>query len=265
MRDIIGFFDSGVGGLSVLHTARRVLPRENFLYLGDNGHAPYGTKTLEEIRSLTASGIASLLSRDVKAIVIACNTATSAYAEILRSKTDIPIIGMEPAIKPAQLARRNGSILALATQATLSLPKFERLMAAYGDGVIPVTGDGFVELVEENRMDTAEAFEVIHNVLSPFLTQSIDSIVLGCTHYPFLIRSIRKCFPSVAIHDGRLGTALQLKRLLENRGLLTDGNTGSVVLETTGGAKTLSLMQTLLNYLDHHEKDSNNYTQPPRI
>ena len=106
MNDLIGFFDSGVGGVSVLHTARRILPNEHFLYYGDNGHAPYGPKPLEEIRRLSAESVGVLLDRGVKAVVIACNTATSAYAEILRAELKLPVIGMEPALKPAQEARR---------------------------------------------------------------------------------------------------------------------------------------------------------------
>lgn len=148
MNDLIGFFDSGVGGVSVLHTARRILPNEHFLYYGDNGHAPYGPKPLEEIRRLSAESVGVLLDRGVKAVVIACNTATSAYAEILRAELKLPVIGMEPALKPAQEARHGGEILVLATQATLTLPKFQRLMKRYGDHVIPVVGRGLVELVE---------------------------------------------------------------------------------------------------------------------
>ena len=148
MNDCIGFFDSGVGGISVLHTARQLLPNENFLYYGDNGNAPYGPKPLEEIRRLSKNSIRLLLDHGVKAIVIACNTATSAYAEIVRSQLSMPIIGMEPAIKPAQLARKGGDVLVLATKATLSLPKFHRLMDQYGESVIPIVGEGLVELVE---------------------------------------------------------------------------------------------------------------------
>ena len=138
MRDVIGILDSGVGGISVLRTAVQLLPNENFIYYGDNKNAPYGPKSLEEIRSLSAHAIDHLLDQQVKALVIACNTITSAYASILREKVDLPVIGMEPAVKPASLARGDGKVLALATRATLSLEKFSRLMESYGEGVIPV-------------------------------------------------------------------------------------------------------------------------------
>ena len=136
MKDLIGFFDSGVGGISVLHTASKLLPNENFFYYGDNGNAPYGIRSLDEIRMLCENAVSVLLEREVKAIVIACNTATSAYAEILRGKLDLPIIGMEPAIKPAQLNRHGGMRKLIftphhllrsetvATQASLKLAKW---------------------------------------------------------------------------------------------------------------------------------------------
>ena len=157
MNDLIGFFDSGVGGISVLHEARRLLPNEHFLFYGDNLHAPYGPRPLEEIRALSAAGIDILFSRGVKAIVIACNTATSAYAEIVRkAHPELPIVGMEPALKPAHFARHGGKVIVLATDATLRLEKFERLMRLYGDDVITVVGQGLVELVESGRARSPE-------------------------------------------------------------------------------------------------------------
>ena len=127
MKDLIGFFDSGLGGISVLHEARRVMPNENYLFFGDNKNAPYGPRPLEEIRALSAAGIQRLLDREVKAIVIACNTATSAYADIVRARhPELPIIGMEPALKPAHYARHGGKVIVLATDATLRLEKFKR-------------------------------------------------------------------------------------------------------------------------------------------
>ena len=250
MNDLIGFFDSGVGGISVLHTAHQLMPREHFVYFGDNGNAPYGPRPLEEIRALSAAAISVLLDRGVKALVIACNTATSAYAEILRAQVDIPVIGMEPAIKPAQLSRRGGEVLALATRATLSLPKFERLMKRYGENVIPVVGEGFVELVEDGLSGTPRADEAVEAVLRPWMDHPVDSVVLGCTHYPFLESSIRRCFPNAGIFDGRSGTALQLKRRLEARDALSRGSRGSIELNTSGGPETLRLMERLMASLD---------------
>lgn len=253
VRDLIGFFDSGVGGLSVLHTARTLLPGESFLYYGDNGNAPYGPRPLSEIRALAEQGIDRLMARDIKALVIACNTATSAYADILRAKTSLPVIGMEPAIKPAQLSRTGGYVLALATRATLSLPKFQRLMSKYGECVLPVVGEGFVELVERDRMDSDEALDTVQRVLAPYAGMPVDSVVLGCTHYPFLLHAIRRTFPDCAIYDGRMGTVLQLKRMLEARGLLSAEAHGSIQLETSGGPDILPLMRRLMDYLEDND------------
>ena len=250
MNDLIGFFDSGVGGVSVLHTARRILPNEHFLYYGDNGHAPYGPKPLEEIRRLSAESVGVLLDRGVKAVVIACNTATSAYAEILRAELKLPVIGMEPALKPAQEARHGGEILVLATQATLTLPKFQRLMKRYGDHVIPVVGRGLVELVEAGKADSPETEAALRELLGRYVDRSIDSVVLGCTHYPFLAGAIRRMFPEAELFDGRTGTCMRLKHLLEAGGLRSKGTEGSVEFLTSGDASTIALMRRLMAELD---------------
>ena len=250
MNDLIGFFDSGVGGVSVLHTARRILPNEHFLYYGDNGHAPYGPKPLEEIRRLSAESVGVLLDRGVKAVVIACNTATSAYAEILRAELKLPVIGMEPALKPAQEARHGGEILVLATQATLTLPKFQRLMKRYGDHVIPVVGRGLVELVEAGRADSPETEAALRELLGRYVGRSIDSVVLGCTHYPFLAGAIRRMFPEAELFDGRTGTCMRLKHLLEAGGLRSKGTEGSVEFLTSGDASTIALMRRLMAEMD---------------
>lgn len=250
MNDLIGFFDSGVGGVSVLHTARRLLPNEHFLYYGDNGHAPYGPKPLEEIRRLSAESVGVLLDRGVKAVVIACNTATSAYAEILRAELKLPVIGMEPALKPAQEARHGGEILVLATQATLTLPKFQRLMKRYGDHVIPVVGRGLVELVEAGKADSPETEAALRELLGKYVGRSIDSVVLGCTHYPFLAGAIRRMFPEAELFDGRTGTCMRLKHLLEAGGLRSKGTEGSVEFLTSGDASTIALMRRLMAELD---------------
>lgn len=250
MNDLIGFFDSGVGGVSVLHTARRILPNEHFLYYGDNGHAPYGPKPLEEIRRLSAESVGVLLDRGVKAVVIACNTATSAYAEILRAELKLPVIGMEPALKPAQEARHGGEILVLATQATLTLPKFQRLMKRYGDHVIPVVGRGLVELVEAGKADSPETEAALRELLGKYVGRSIDSVVLGCTHYPFLAGAIRRMFPEAELFDGRTGTCMRLKHLLEAGGLRSKGTEGSVEFLTSGDASTIALMRRLMAEMD---------------
>ena len=251
MNDLIGFFDSGVGGVSVLHEARRLLPNEHFLFYGDNAHAPYGPRPLEEIRALSAEGVGYLLSRGVKAVVIACNTATSAYAEIVRAQhPELPIVGMEPALKPAHFARHGGKVIVLATDATLRLQKFERLMDRYGDDVIPVVGEGLVELVETGRADTMETEERIRSLLAPWLDQQVDAIVLGCTHYPFLRRPIQKLFPRAALFDGLEGTAARLKYLLDENNLRSDASPGSVEYRSSAGDDAVRLMKRLMEALD---------------
>ena len=228
MRDWIGIFDSGMGGISVLHAARRVLPHENFLYYGDNGNAPYGPRPVEEIRRLTGAAIDRLLERGVKAIVIACNTATSAYAEILRARLTMPVVGMEPALKPAQAARRGGEILVLATHATLTLPKFQRLMERYGDAAIPVVGEGLVELVEAGLAGTPAADAALERLLAPYRSRPIDCIVLGCTHYPFLSEAMHRV---IGDRDIRLvNPAAAVEQRTET--LLSEGG-----IEASGGSR----------------------------
>ena len=251
MNDLIGFFDSGMGGISVLHEARKLLPNENFLFFGDNANSPYGPRPLEEIRRLSAAGIARLLERNVKAIVIACNTATSAYAEILRAQhPELPIVGMEPALKPAHFARHGGKVIVLATEATLRLSKFERLMSLYGDDVICVPGKGLVELVEAGKAGGPEAETQLRVLLGPWIGQQIDAVVLGCTHYPFLRSQIQALFPEAQLFDGREGTAQRLKYLLEQNGLLSDGALGTVEYQSSGGPEAIALMRSLMEKLD---------------
>ena len=251
MNDLIGFFDSGVGGISVLHEARRLLPHENFIYYGDNGNAPYGTRALSEIRRLSAEAIDRLLNMGVKALVIACNTATSAYADILRSQhAELPIVGMEPALKPAHFARHGGKVIVLATEATLHLEKFHRLMGQYGDDVIPVVGKGLVELVEAGLAQTPQAAAQVRHLLASYMDEQVDAIVLGCTHFPFLRNPIQQLFPGARIFDGREGTVLRLKSLLEQHNLCSDDTPGRIEYHTSGGPEIISLMKDLMQALD---------------
>ena len=246
MKDAIGILDSGVGGVSLLRHAVRVLPNENFIYYGDNRNVPYGPRPFEEIRELAAAAVDALLEQEVKALVLACNTITAAYATTLRENVRIPVIGMEPALKPASMVRKGGQVLALATKATLSLERFARLMGLYGDGVIPLEGAGLVELVESGKMESAEAHDVLANLFAPYIDQQIDAIVLGCTHYPFLRRQIESFFPNAEIFDGMDGTARQLKRRLEDAGLLSDRTEpGTIEFQSSGSAADIELMKRL--------------------
>lgn len=251
MNDLIGFFDSGLGGISVLHEARRVMPNENYIFFGDNKNAPYGPRPLEEIRALSAAGIQRLLDRGVKAVVIACNTATSAYAEIVRGEhPELPIIGMEPALKPAHFARHGGKVIVLATEATLRLEKFRRLMAQYGDDTITVAGTGLVELVEAGQAQSVEAEQQVRALLEPYRAEQIDAVVLGCTHYPYLREHIQKVFPDARLFDGRDGTVQRLKSQLEKYGLRSDDTPGAVEYSTSAGPETIELMKRLMDWLD---------------
>lgn len=246
MNNYIGILDSGVGGISVLREAVKMLPSENFIYYGDNKNAPYGPKPLDEICRLSKAAVDYLLDKNVKALVLACNTITSAYAAQLRSEVQIPVIGMEPAVKPASMARCGGKILALATRATLTLDKFSLLMERYGEGVIPLEGKGLVEIVEGGKRNSPEAHQALLALFQPYLNEQIDGIVLGCTHYPFLRRQIEQFFPNAQIFDGLEGTVRQLRRKLEETNRLNSvDNIGNVIFETSGDANTLELMQNL--------------------
>ncbi|MBQ8312590.1 MAG: glutamate racemase [Clostridia bacterium] len=241
----IGVFDSGVGGISVLGELRRALPREDFLYFGDNLHAPYGTKPEQEVLGYVRSVMDYLIAQDVKAVVIACNTATSVAAATLRAELDLPIIGMEPALKPASEQRRGGQILVLATPMTLRLPKFQALYQRYGEGAHPLPCPGLMELVETQAFDQARRYLQEH-FLAYDMSQ-VDAVVLGCTHYVFLRPILQEILPPhVLVLDGNAGTARQLARVLEQRDLLNDCG-GSLCLKTSGDpAQFLPLMETLL-------------------
>ena len=241
----IGVFDSGVGGIGTLAALMRELPGERFLCYGDTANAPYGTKTREDCMACIERVMAHLLARDVKAVVIACNTATAVAAAELRARHALPIIGVEPALKPAQEMRHGGSILVLATPMTLRLEKFRALYARYGEGAIPLPCPGLMELVE--REDDAAAREYLTRLLAPYDLQTVDAVVLGCTHYVFLRPILSELLPGhVAVLDGNAGTARQLRRVLTERGLLSAGE-GSVTLETSGDAQTvLPVMRRLL-------------------
>lgn len=217
----IGVFDSGVGGISTLGRIVHLLPHENIIYYGDTAHAPYGTKTAEQVLDCVRSVMDTLTARDVKAVVIACNTATSAAAAVLRQEMSLPIIGIEPALKPAHELRTGGRILVLATPVTLKLPKFAALYARYGEGAIPVPCPGLMELVEHLDLDGARVY--LQDKLAPYASDTLDAVVLGCTHYVFLSSIVRELVPAhTAVLDGNEGTARQLRRILEERSLLAD-------------------------------------------
>ena len=248
-RSAIGVFDSGVGGIGTLAQLRQELPQEDFVYYGDTAHAPYGTKTPEEVLSCVRRVMDELLVRDVKAVVIACNTATSVAAAQLRAEMTLPIIGMEPALKPAAEARRKGKILVLATPVTLRLEKFARLMERYGEGAERVPCPGLMELVE--AQDFAQAEKYLTELLAKYPMDEVDSIVLGCTHYVFLRPVLMRILPEhVRVFDGNVGTAKQLRRVLDQHGLLNEETRqGSMTLLSSSASQNeaVSVMYALLN------------------
>jgi len=244
----VGFFDSGLGGISVLGEAVRQLPDENFIYLGDTLHIPYGDKPPKEVLRYAHEAVDTLLAHQCKAIVIACNTATSVAAGELRQELQLPIIGMEPALKPASLLPGDGKVLVMATQNTLRLPKFQHLMELYGKDAIPVPCPGLMECVEAGELEGPHVNEVLSRLLAPYQNEPIKAVVLGCTHYPFLKKSISRFFaPHVPLMDGNAGTVRQLRRRLEEENLLASQHGGRVTfLSTLDGETPIRRMEAML-------------------
>ncbi|MHC6181454.1 glutamate racemase [Clostridium sp. JNZ X4-2] len=215
----IGFFDSGIGGISVLREAVKVLPNEDFVYFGDSKMAPYGIRDVEEVKGLTFNAVEFLLKKNIKALVIACNTATSAAIIDLRKRYSkyMPVIGIEPALKPAVEFNRKGKIVIMATPMTLSEKKFNNLMRRYDKNSIikPLPCPGLVELIEQGIIEGKEIEDYLKVKLDPLKDNGIAAVVLGCTHYPFIRKSISKVLDdNVPIIDGSKGTVEQLKRQL---------------------------------------------------
>ena len=230
-------FDSGLGGISVLRELRALMPSEHFLYFGDSANAPYGTRTLDEVRALTLRNIGMLYDRGIKAAVIACNTATSAAVQALRERfRDIPIIGMEPALKPAALAHPGGTVLVLATPLTLREEKFTHLMEHYRGGVriVPLACPELVEFVERGELESDALSDYLHVRLDAYRSEAAAA-VLGCTHFPFLRAAIRRVLgEAVALYDGGQGTARQTQRQLALLNLRNPSDRpGTVVLENS--------------------------------
>ena len=244
-RNPVGVFDSGIGGISTLRELVRELPRERFIYYGDIANAPYGTKSTEEVTACVQKVVDHLLEKQIKALVIACNTATGAAAATLRRELTIPVIGMEPALKPASEKREGGSILVMATPLTLQMEKFNLLMSKYGEGAVRVPCPGLMELVEAD--DGKGALEYLKKLFGQYELDRVDAVVLGCTHYVFLKDMIRGLLPEhIVITDGNAGTARQLRRVLARSGLLNETGEGGTEFETSGTEKDLALMRKLM-------------------
>ena len=253
----IGFMDSGVGGISVLKEAIRVLPAEDFVYYGDSANAPYGTKTVKEIRDLTFKAVERLMDHDVKALVIACNTATSAAIVELRARyKDMPVIGIEPAVKPAVVCSRGGRIIVMATPMTLRQKKFRELIKTYENeaDIVPLACEGLMEYVEKGLNDKEGLMDYLDKTLGAVITDDTESIVLGCTHYPFIINEIKEYLGDrdIVLIDGSKGTSSQLKRRLEEKDLLRDDDhTGIVTIQNSSDDPAMiELSERLLEQKD---------------
>lgn len=221
-KNFVGIFDSGLGGISILKEMTKIMPQEDFLFFGDSANAPYGEKSPEEICELSERITDGMLKRGAKAIVIACNTATSAAAVYLREKyKDVPIIGVEPALKPAAENDRNGEVLVMATPVTLKLDKFQKLSARFTSDVncIPLPCPGLADAIEHGDPDSDEVREILERLLSPYVGK-VSSIVLGCTHYPFVKAQIKDIMGDIDLYESGPGTARELRRVLDERGML---------------------------------------------
>jgi glutamate racemase len=248
--DPIGVFDSGVGGLSVLCEIRRELPAEDLLYVADTANAPYGDRDAAFIRERALAIVSRLMDERVKAVVVACNTATGLAVDALRQRYELPIVAIEPAVKPAALQTRSGVIGVLATTQTLASERFSKLVATHASGVTVLTqpSPGLVERVEAGDLSSEQTRTLVASYVGPILARGADAIVLGCTHFPFLRRTIEAVAgPSVTIIDPAVAVARELRRRLDAAGLLaSDGHEGTERVWTTGPAeKTRDVVATL--------------------
>ena len=252
-RSPIGVFDSGLGGISVLHTVHALLPNENLVYLGDSKYNPYGTKTKEEITKRCIAICDEFIKMDVKAIIIACNTATSACVDVLRQRYDVDIIGMEPALKVACDRGEHQKIAVWATNLTLAEKKFANLMNRFKDAhhIVKVPCPKLVEMVEHDQLeDTALVESVLMEYLKACDYQHLDSIVLGCTHFPFYTNYLKRLCPNVHIIEGSVGTTLHTKDLLEQKDLLNKSKElGRIIWKNTLDSK-IELSKRLFQKLE---------------
>lgn len=220
----IGLFDSGVGGTSIWKEIHQLLPHENTIYLADSKNAPYGKRSKQEIIDLSCKNVDFLLEQNCKIIVVACNTATTNAIKELRAKYDVPFIGIEPAIKPAAHLSETQTIGILATQGTLNSELFNRQVESYQTTkIIEQVGHGLVELIEAGQIESEEMTALLKSYLQPMIDTNIDYLVLGCSHYPYLIPAIKKIIPEhVKIIDSGEAVARQTKAVLEKNNLLNN-------------------------------------------
>lgn len=254
----IGFFDSGIGGMTVLYQALRFLPNEDYIFYADTLHVPYGEKTKEEVREYVFNAVDFMANQGIKALVIACNTATSIAVDDLRQKYDFPILGIEPAVKPAvqSCEGKRKKVLVLATNLTLREEKFHNLVKRIDnhDIVESLALPGLVELAENFEFREEKVVPYLREKLSPFDLKQYGTVVLGCTHFPYFTNNLKEVFPEeVDIISGSIGTAKNLKRILEARNQMNNG-TGDILFFKSGNkiedTETLSNYKKLLTMLD---------------
>jgi glutamate racemase len=243
----VGIFDSGVGGLSVLKHIRQQLPYESVVYFADQGHVPYGPRSLEEVQNFSENITRFLLAHQAKIIVVACNAASAAALKYLRQTfPTISFVGMEPAVKPAAEQTLTGTVGVLATPATFQGALYASVVERFANGVniLQNTCPGLVAQIESGLLDSAETRRILETALSPMLKKGIDTVVLGCTHYPFVIPQIQTIVGShVRVIDPAPAVARQVKRLLETQQLLNlIPNIGHLHFFTTGDAHAFSTL-----------------------
>ena len=244
----IGVFDSGIGGTSIWREIHDLLPNEDSIYLADSKNAPYGQKSKEEIIALCIKNTEFLLNLNCKIIVVACNTATTNAIEELRVKYDVPFVGIEPAIKPAAINSKKNSIGILATQGTLNSKLFIQNVEKFNNTkIIEQIGHGLVTLIENGEINSAQMDKLLRNYLEPMIEAKVDYLVLGCSHYPYLIPQIKKIIPEeIKIIDSGEAVARQVKSVLIKNDLLNKkGNKGNCIFYTNSNPRVL---QDILNF-----------------
>src|SRR5512139_950697 len=248
----IGIFDSGVGGISVLRAIREQMPGESVVYFGDQGHVPYGSRSLEQIQSFSEEITRFLLEQGAKIIVVACNTASAAALKTLREKfPDVPFVGMEPAVKPAAEHTHTGKVGVLATPATFQGALYASVVERFANGVevLQDACPGLVQEIERGNLEGSETRQILESALLPMLERNIDTVVLGCTHYPFVIPLVQQIVgENVRVIDPAPSVAKQVRRVLEAQGMKKrSGGRGDVIFYTSGDPEELmSLLPVLL-------------------
>lgn len=238
----IGLFDSGIGGTSIWQAIHALMPNETTIYLADSANAPYGEKSKAEILALCKKNTELLLSKGCKLIVVACNTATTNAIKELRAQYDVPFIGIEPAIKPAALSSKTQTIGILATKGTLSSELFNKALEVYSTTkIVEQIGHGLVELIESGQLDTAEIQSKLKSYLDPMIAANIDYLVLGCSHYPYLIPAIKKILPThIQIIDSGEAVARQTLAVLKEKVGLHDNSQSTQLFYTNTDPIVLS-------------------------